>query len=116
MAKTLTIALAIFFSTLSSHAQSIQDACRAVAMDCSYRSRNELLDEIFSATQKVLFDKRSNPYTRDIKDTHLVHPTRFYIGSEEQNAKLARNIMANKKLFVDGKITFQAAKRWKFVE
>jgi|GEM_PF-5930785 len=68
---------------------------------------------------QVMFDKQSNPYTRDVPDSDPEmnrKPPAFYIGTTEQNAKLARNILANKRLFKGGKLSPTVAKRWKLVK
>ena len=109
----------VFWWALRVNAQTtnnIQDACKAVAMDCSYNSRYDLIDKIYEASGQVMFDKQSNPYTKDRTDDLPTNLPRYYIGTAEQNAKLARNILANKELFRDGKLTTTAAKKWKMVK
>ncbi len=100
------------------NAADINQACAEVRMNCSYNSRYALIDLTYQATGKVMFDKASNPYTKDMKDDSFLDqkPPRFYIGTLSQNEKLARNILANKQLFVDGKLSLTAAKHWQFVK
>ena len=105
---------------LCAQTNEIQTSCAAVQMNCGYNSRYDLIDTIYRATHKALFDKASNPYTRTMKDSDSVEfkmePPRFYIGTLEQNQKLARNILANQNLFVNGKISITNAKKWRFVD
>ena len=107
-----------FLAESTAAGSALDAACKAVNMDCSYISRYGLIDLVYDATGKVMFDKASNPYTRNrAEDAEIAKTlTHYYIGTTEQNAKLARNIMANKHLFVNGKLTKAAAKKWKFVE
>ncbi len=88
---------------------NIDNVCVVVQMDCSYTSRYDLIDLVYDATGKVMFNKESNPYTRGAKEDaeviRMLKRPRYYIGTAEQNAKLARNIMANEHLFVKGKLT-----------
>lgn len=39
-----------------------------------------------------------------------------YQGTEQQNAILAKNLLANKQLFKDGKLIPGAAKKWKIIK
>ena len=114
-----SVLLILFSSALGTHAQTadIKESCAAIHMNCSYNSRYNVIDTIYRATGKALFDKASNPFTRDAKDGPELDtkPPRFYIGSLTQNQKLARNIAANKQLFVSGKLSPAAAKKWRFV-
>lgn len=104
--------------SVTAEAADINQVCAEVHMSCTYNARYDIIDTTFKATGKVMFDKASNPYTKDMKDDSFFDqkPPRFYIGTLEQNTKLARNILANKQLFVDGKLTATAAKRWRFVQ
>lgn len=108
----------ILLLSISANAQtnSIQDACKTVGMDCGYNSRHNLIDTVYKASGQVLFDKQSNPYTKDLKDNILTELPRYYIGTAEQNAKLARNILANRGLFQNGKLSPTTAKKWKTVK
>ena len=122
MEKILRIALVYFVGVLigSTTAQAqqanISQACAEVQMSCTYNARYDLIDLTFKATGKVMFDKASNPYTKDMKNEVPSELPRYYIGTLEQNARLARNILANKHLFVDGKLSLTVAKRWRFVK
>ena len=115
----MKILLALVFTALSIFGQSIKEACAEVKMDCSYNSRYDVIDTIYKSSGQIMFDKFSNPYTKDDKDDNWKEFTkvpRFYIGTADQNARLARNILANKTLFVDGKLNLAAAKKWKIVK
>ena len=113
--------LFVLLTTLGLFAQTtdaLKESCAEVQMSCSYNDRYALIDMIYQATGKALFDKASNPYTRDEKDTSALDnmkPPRFYIGTATQNQKLARNILANKSLFAHGKVSLKDAKKWHFV-
>ncbi len=94
---------------------NIDEACKAVRMDCSFSSRNDLIDTVYHATGIVMFDWLSSPYATTWH-TPLPHepPPRYYVMSAPQNEKLARNILANKHLFErNGTLTFNKAKRWR---
>ena len=105
------------FSVNTASAQNVFTACKAVKMKCDYNSRYELIDTVYTASGQMLFDKQSNSYTRAMKDEGVKsEPPRFYIGEPDQNAKLSRNILANRNLFKDGKLTTDAAKRWNMVK
>lgn len=109
---------ALFATSLSAQTNSIQEACMVVGMDCGYNSRYDVIDTIYKASGQVMFDQKSNPYTREMSSADVSYKLavpRFYIGTSEQNAKLARNIVANKGLFKNGKLTNTAAKKWKLV-
>lgn len=115
----MKIILALVFASLSLMGQTLQEACAEVKMDCSYNNRYDVIDTVFQASGQIMFDKSSNPYTRDMNEENFKEFTskpRFYIGTAEQNAKFTRNIIANKALFVDGKLTLAAAKKWKMVK
>jgi hypothetical protein len=116
----MKLAILLFAFSLLSTAQAadINQACVEVRMSCTYDARYNLIDLTFKATGKVMFDKASNRYTRDMKDDSFFDqkPPRFYIGTREQNAKLARNILENKQLFINGRLSLMAAKQWRFVQ
>ncbi len=118
--KSILMLIAISLVPLcSAQAATIQEACVEVQMNCGYNSRYDLIDTIYKATGKALFDRTSNPYTRDMKDEEVRDMNtgfpRFYIGSGKQNQRLARNILANKQLFVNGRLSVANAKKWKFI-
>ena len=116
----MKILLALVFATLPAFGQAtIKEACAQVKMDCSYNSRYDIIDTIYQSSGQIMFDNFSNPYTKDDKDDNwkkFTSKPRFYVGTADQNAKLARNILANKALFVNGKLTTTAAKKWKIVK
>lgn len=99
------------------YASGLDTVCRTVRTSCDYNARYDLIDLVFRTTGQVLFDKESNPYTRNMVDDDGLgsDPPRFYIGTTEQNAKLARNISANKALFRNGILTDENAKKWEMV-
>lgn len=95
----LAIGLVSFMLAAPAQATSVNvyQACKLVHTACSYEERYNIIDWIYLKTGQVMFDKA-------------------YIGTAEQNAKLARNIVANRHLFNGGWLPIEAIARWRMVK
>ena len=101
---------------------NIFNFCKAVGIPSDYNKRYEAIILPLCDAGKILFDKKSNPYVSgtSIADTMNIGGRSFdcylYIGTGPQNETLKRNILANRKLIVHGKVSAQNAKKWKVVK
>ncbi len=99
---------------------SIFELCEALEIPAEYNARYQAIILPLCEEKVILFDGSLNPYViDDAADLDLIDKLElscyFYIGTAEQNAKLVRNIVKNRHLFKDGKLTDTAAKKWVIV-
>jgi hypothetical protein len=96
--------------------------CKELGIPPDYDSRMKNIVLPLCMQGVVLFGKETDPYflEEDIVDLKKIHGADwdcfFYIGTDEQNAKLVRNLEANRNLFKDGKLIPGAYLHWKVVE
>ncbi len=96
--------------------------CKELGISPDYGSRMNTIIIPLCTQGVVLFDKTTDPYflEEDIPELKTYYGTDwdcyFYRGTDEQNAKLVRNIDANRNLFQNGKLTPGAYLHWKIVD
>lgn len=112
-----TLFLMLFAVVAPASAQTLAAACRSAGMNCEYNARYELIDQLYHYGRLEMFSCSSNSYTRNMCDSlPETNPPRWYIGSADQNARLARNIMANRHLFRNGLLRDADVRLWRLVE
>ncbi len=97
---------------------SIFELCEALDLPAEYNARYQEIILPLCSQGVIIFDGSLNPYVTednymDIQEYEL--SCYKYVGTAEQNAKLVRNIVKNRHLFKDGKLTDTADKKWVIV-
>lgn len=91
---------------------SIVEVLDTLEIPSSYQQRYELLKSLCQEGV-IIFDGSLNPYVDELPNEYSCY---YYIGTAKQNAKLVRNIVANRHLFVEGRLVEDAGKHWVRIE
>jgi hypothetical protein len=91
---------------------SIVEVLDSLQIPSAYKQRHEILLSLCHEGV-IIFDGTLNPYGDDLPSEYECY---YYIGTAKQNAKFVRNIVANKHLFVEGRLRKDAGKNWVIVE
>ncbi len=95
---------------------NIFQVCKAIGISGVYADRYYEVIVPLCEAGIMLFDAKSNQYADADEVKNNVHSCYWYVGSGPQNEKLARNLLANRELFQNGKLIPGAAKKWKIVD
>jgi len=87
---------------------SIVEVLDSLQIPSAYKQRHEILLSLCHEGV-IIFDGTLNPNGDDL-------PCYYYIGTAKQNAKFVRNIVANRHLFIDGRLRKDAREYWVIVE
>ncbi|MDQ5954777.1 MAG: hypothetical protein QG583_705 [Patescibacteria group bacterium] len=112
----------IYSVRVKKHPAELSRLCKELGIHADYESRMTNIVLPLCMQGVVLFDKTTDPYflEEDIIDLKKHHGADwdcfFYRGTDQQNAKLIRNLNANRNLFQDGKLIPGAYLHWKLIE
>jgi len=95
---------------------SLKQVCSCLGVTYEYNKRYETIILPLCKNGIILFDKYSNPYTKDLADSNFDSPFYFYIGTVQQNEKLKRNLIANRALIERGTIPQRNMCKWKTIK
>ncbi len=95
---------------------SLKQVCNYLGITYEYNKRYETIILPLCKNGIILFDKYSNPYTKNLADSNFDSPFYFYIGTAQQNEKLKRNLIANRALIEKGTIPQKNMRKWKTVK
>lgn len=113
---------AVYSVRIKKYPRELSQLCKKLGIPASYESRMTNIVLPLCMQGVVLFGKETDPYflEGDIVDLKKEHGAYwdcfFYRGTDQQNAKLIRNLNANRDLFRDGKLVPGAYLHWKIVE
>lgn len=99
---------------------NIFDACKALGLSPEYSDRYDLIILPLCRSGVILFpsaevNELKEDLQRNGRDVTYLECL-GYGGSGAENAKLIRNLVANRHLIVNGKLVSGAAKKWKVVK
>ena len=112
----------IYAVTVEKHPGELAKLCKELGISASYESRMAKIVLPLCNQGVVLFGRETDPYflETDIPELKANYGSYwdcyFYRGTQEQNAKLIRNINANRDLFQDGALVPGAYMHWKVVD
>jgi hypothetical protein len=97
---------------------SLKQVCAVLGVNYDYNNRYERIILPLCKVGIVLFDKNSNPYTKDLPVAVGVENSNwyYYIGTSKQNESLKRNLIANRNLIINGTLSLSNARRWQVVK
>lgn len=93
----------------------IFEFCKTLGIPSEYNKRcSEIILPLCEAG-KIIIPANTNPYYGQVSSVDE-GDCYWYIGTGYQNGILKRNILANKNLITNGKLTPENAKKWKIVK
>ena len=97
----------------------IFQVCKALGIPSEYNKRYEAIILPLCDVGVHLFDAKTNPNCEGSESLDMYGRLGIcycYVGNSFQNKILIRNLIANRDLLTDGKLTIQNAKHWKVVK